>query len=465
MLPKLITSIPGPRSQALMQELHRYESPNITYFSENFPIFWERAEGTNVWDVDGNRFLDWTSGFGVASLGFQSLHLQSAIHHQSQKLWHAMGDVHPTEAKVNLCRELVKITFERWGLQGKVILGNSGFEAVEAALKTAHLATGKPGVLAFEGSYHGLGYGALDTTALPEFREPFLAQLKTFTSFVPYPTCYRCPYQCTEGYRLIGEKAPDCSEYCLEKLEEEIRNTFKKKPIGAILVEPIQGRGGVQIPPRDFLPLLRALADEYEALLIVDEIYTGFWRTGTCFACEAEQVIPDIICLGKSLTGGFPLSACVGRADLIDAWPRSTGEALHTSTFLGNPLGCAMALASLEQWQNFDLWKKQLHHLEEKLRSAFFSLKENHALLGNVRGKGALWGLELIQTDGSPDPQITSQLMVQMLNEGFIFLAGGRHHNVLTLSPPFLINEQEIQSTIRTLNTAIGGQLDHPPEK
>lgn len=455
MLPKLVTSIPGPRSRVLMEELNRYESPNITYFSEDFPIFWERAEGTNVWDVDENQFLDWTSGFGVASLGFQSAEIQTAITNQSQKLWHAMGDVHPTEVKVKLCRELVKITFERWGFSGKVILGNSGFEAVEAALKTALLATGKPGVLAFNGSYHGLGYGALDTTGLSEFRQPFLAQLKAFTSFVPYPTCYQCPYQCQEGYRLIGKKAPACSTLCLEKIAQEIHTAFKKKSIGAILVEPIQGRGGVQIPPRNFLPLLRALADEYDALLIVDEIYTGFWRTGTCFACEAEQVIPDLICLGKALTGGFPLSACVGRADLINAWPRSTGEALHTSTFLGNPLGCAMALASLAEWQNSEKWSKQLHDLEQKLRTAFLPLTENKSVIGNVRGRGALWGLEFIQSDGSPAPQICSKIINEMLAQGFIMLGGGKNHNVLTLSPPFILNEEEIQFTARALLKAI----------
>ena len=434
-----------------MQELHRYESQNITYFSENFPIFWERAEGTNVWDVDGNRFLDWTSGFGVASLGFQSDTLQKAIESQSKTLWHAMGDVHPTEAKVKLCRELVKITFERWGFQGKVILGNSGFEAVEAALKTAHLATGKSGIIAFDSSYHGLGYGALDTTGLCEFRQPFLSQLKNFTSFVPYPTCYRCPYGCEDGYRLLGEKAPACSQPCLEKIEQDIRNLFKKKSIGAILVEPIQGRGGVQIPPRNFLTLLRTLADEYEALLIVDEIYTGFWRTGTCFACEIDNVVPDLICLGKALTGGFPLSACVGRADIINAWPRSTGEALHTSTFLGNPLGCAMALASLAEWQNTEKWKKILHELEQNFRISLLPLAEKKSVIGSVRGRGALWGIELIQSDGSPNPQTCAKIITEMLNHGLIMLGGGKHHNVLTLSPSFILTKEEIQFTVSTL--------------
>src|SRR6185503_5038347 len=241
-------------------------------------------------------------------------------------------------------------TFERWGLgPGKTILGNSGFEAVEAALKTSLLHSGKPGVLAFTGSYHGLGFGALAVTELNYFRDPFRASLKEFASFVSYPHCYRCPYGETAGFRSEGRDFPNCSSTCLEQLHDEIEEIIQHREIGCILVEPVQGRGGCVVPPRDFLPLLRSICDTHKILLVLDEIYTGFNRTGALFACEHFGVIPDLICLGKGLTSGFPLSACVGRSDVMDAWPLSAGEALHTSTFLGNPLGCAMALASLEQ--------------------------------------------------------------------------------------------------------------------
>ena len=344
MLPELVTLIPGPRSRKLADELRAHESRNITYVSPGFPVFWERAHGVNVWDVDGNRFLDLTSGFGVASLGYTPQSIVEAMQDQSTRLYHAMGDVHPSAEKAALCRRLSQLTFEKWNLgPGKVILTNSGSEAVEAALKTAWLATKRRGVLAFTGGYHGLGYGALTVTGRSLFRDPFHAQLADFASFLPFPHCQQCPYEampCEPAACL-----PDCMNTFLCQAE----NLLAKGDIGAILVEPVQGRGGEVVPPEWFLPLLRSLADQYGVLLIFDEIYTGFYRTGTRFACDHGNIQPDIICLGKALTSGFPLAACVARAKVMDnAWPESTGEALHTSTFLGNPLGCRMALQSLE---------------------------------------------------------------------------------------------------------------------
>src|SRR6185369_14413893 len=211
---------------------------------------------------------------------------------------------------------------------GKTIFCNSGFEAVEAALKTALLATGKPGIIAFTGAYHGLGYGTLNATHRDHFRGPFRSQLREFGKFVPFPV----------------------TEAGTEKVVNQIKLLLRNNQIGAVLVEPIQVRGGVNVPPSGLLPVLRQICDQRQALLILDEIYTGFGRTGKWFACEHSGAVPDLICLGKALTGGFPLSACVGRADIMDtAWPASTGEAIHTSTFLGHPVGCAMALANVAE--------------------------------------------------------------------------------------------------------------------
>src|SRR4030095_10195756 len=195
MLPELITAVPGPHSLALAEKLRRYESRNVTLLADDWPIFWERARGTNVWDADGNRFLDLTSAFGVAGLGHANDTIREALTVQANELLHAMGDVHPTAVKAELCVRLSALTFERWSLgTGKVILGNSGFEAVEAALKTSLLHSGLPGVIAFNGSYHGLGLGALATTGLPFFREPFRPQLKDFATFLPYPHFFRLPF-------------------------------------------------------------------------------------------------------------------------------------------------------------------------------------------------------------------------------------------------------------------------------
>ena len=278
-----------------LQLLRDHESRNILFVEPDgsWPIVWERAHGVHVWDSAGKKYLDLTAAFGVAAAGHANPNVVRAGQKQMAKLLHAMGDVHPHARKAELARELSRLTFERWTKKtkaetGKVIFSNSGFEAVESALKTAVLATNKNGVIAFAGGYHGLGYGALNATHRKYFRKPFRSQLRAFGHFAKFPA----------------------HESDLKPLELSLRKIFRSKKIGVILVEPIQARGGINIPPPEFLPLLRKLCDEFGALLILDEIYTGFGRTGKWFACEHSGVIPDLICLGKALTGGFPLSAC-----------------------------------------------------------------------------------------------------------------------------------------------------------
>ena len=442
MLPKIFTSVPGPRSLALAKRLRRSESRNVTFITDGFPIFWERAEGTNVWDVDGNRYLDLTSGFAVAGLGYGQPEIVAAMCDQATKLYHAMGDVHPTELKVRLCEELSGMTFERWGLgNGKTILANSGSEAIEAALKTAFLATGKRGVIAFAGAYHGLGYGALETSGLPFFREPFRRQLGDFARLVPFPDCAACPFGEINNVCSAGCPFPNCSPSCLSKIEQEIFHLLTTEEIGCILVEPCQGRAGDIVPPLGFLTMLRNICDQYKVLLILDEIYTGFNRTGKLFACDYTDAKPDLICLGKGLTSGFPLSACVGRAEVMDAWPESLGEALHTSTFLGNPLGCRMALESL-RLQREDAVSVLVQQASEKLR--FMLENISHSLCGRVRGIGLMLGLEVCNKNGEPNPLLMGNIITQGLRDGLILLGGGKAGNVLSFTPPFAISDEEI---------------------
>ena len=450
MLPELQTPVPGPRSLEAAAKLRRYESRNVTYMDAEFPIFWERAHGVNVWDVDGNRFLDWTSAFGVAGLGHTNPAVRDALIAQAGSLLHGMGDVHPTPLKAELCARLSTLTFERWGAgRGKAILGNSGFEAVEAALKTALLFSGKPGVIAFRGAYHGLGYGALEVAGMPYFREPFRSQLKEFATLLPFPYCARCPYGETDAERLNEGDFPECSGSCLDKLEAEIEAALAARPIGAILVEPIQGRGGEIPPPLDFLRRLRRICDAHGILLIVDEIYTGFNRTGVLFACEHSGIVPDLICLGKGLTSGFPLSACVGREAVMDAWPASNGEALHTSTFLGNPLGCAMALASLEIHARPSV-AEQVAERGRVLKMALRGLRSPHIV--DVRGVGLLVGIEL-DLDGAA----VNGLVKRALRDGLILLQSGPAGNVLAFTPPFDITDEEIAFTAARLGEYLAG--------
>jgi 4-aminobutyrate aminotransferase-like enzyme len=318
-------------------------------------------------------------------------------------------------------------------MAGKTIFANSGFEAVEAALKTAMLATGKRRVLAFTGAYHGLGYGALNATHRAFFRDPFRSQLGKFGRFVPFPK---------ETDALAATRA-------------RIIKLLRTKQFGAILAEPIQGRGGVNVPPPGFLPLLRTLCDQYGALLILDEIYTGFGRTGTWFACEQSRTLPDLICLGKALTGGFPLSACVGMAKLMDAaWPPSAGEAIHTSTFQGHPVGCAMALAQIKEIESQSLPERSAAlgaYLMQLLR-AKISLP-GHSI--EIRGRGLMAGLEIRKAAGEPATALVLDAVKQMLRRGFILLPEGEFGNVISFSPPLIISRARLGAAVAALREVL----------
>src|ERR1035437_9160974 len=426
-----------------IEMLREYESRNVlfTELDGSWPIVWERAKGVNVWDAEGGKYLDLTAAFGVAAAGHANPNVVKAGQKQMARLLHAMGDVHPHALKAQLARELSRITFERWAKKnrqsaignrqsGKVIFSNSGFEAVESALKTAMLATKKTGVIAFEGAYHGLGYGALNVTQRNFFRSPFQSQLREFGHFAPFP-----------------KKSSD-----LATVEFQVRHFFRRERIGAILVEPVQACGGCNVPPKEFLPLLRKLCDEHGVLLILDEIYTGFGRTGKWFACEHSEMVPDLICLGKALTGGFPLSACVGRADLMDAaWPPSRGEAIHTSTFLGHPVGCAMALAQLKEIEARKLVQRSAA-LGKLLLASLSTLNPQPSTLSLAPpALGLLVGLEVCRPDGAPATDATLRLVKAMLRRGFVLLPEGEHSNIISFPPPLTISPDQLQATVNAL--------------
>jgi len=426
------------KQPATIQLLRDYESRNVTFMEPDgsWPIVWERAKGISVWDADGKKYLDLTGAFGVASAGHANPNVVKAGQQQMGKLLHAMGDVHPHALKAQLARELSRITFERWSdgeRSGKTIFCNSGFEAVEAALKTAMIKGGKYGVITFNGAYHGLGYGALNATHREHFKSPFRLQLREFSNFVPFPS-----------------KPSD-----LAVVETLIGRLFQRGWVGAILVEPMQARGGINIPPPGFLPLLRKLCDRHGALLILDEIYTGFGRTGKWFACEHSEVTPDLICLGKALTGGFPLSACVGRADLMDAaWPASTGEAIHTSTYLGHPVGCAMALAQIAEIGRLKLPDRSAQlgeYLVKLLEAEIPSLNYRVA----IRGSGLMVGVELNRTDGKPATEESLRAIKTMLHRGYIMLPEGEHANIISFTPPLTITKAQLAQAVRELKKVL----------
>jgi 4-aminobutyrate aminotransferase-like enzyme len=428
------------RTAQTLALVSQFESRNVTFLDPDgtWPIVWERAKGVHVWDAEGRRYLDLTAAFGVATTGHANSAVVRAGQRQMARLLHAMGDVHPHALKAELARQLSRLTFDRWtrgrsAQHAKTIFCNSGFEAVEAALKTARLATQRSGIIAFSGAYHGLGYGALNATHRGFFRDPFRAQLREFGRFARFPT----------------------SNVDLKITARELADAFRCGEIGAVLVEPVQARGGINVPPPEFLPLLRKLCDTHGALLITDEIYTGFGRTGRWFACEHSRTAPDLICLGKAMTGGFPLSACVGRAAVMDAaWPPSAGEAIHTSTFLGHPVGCAMALAQIRELAQRKL---PAHAATNGLRALRLlrKLKFPPHLRGSARGIGWMLGVELTLADGSPATAASLAVIKAILHRGFVLLPEGEHANVISFTPPLTLELRDFERVVTALQIEI----------
>ena len=412
-LPRLVTPVPGPRSSLLAEALRRAESRNVTFLAPDFPVFWDSAQGCLVRDADGNTFLDMTAAFGVAAVGHSHAHVVRAVQAQAGKLLHGMGDVHPSAVKAALCeriKQLIPLP------DARVILGQNGADAVEAALKTAALYTGKRSVLAFHGGYHGLSYGALDVTARADFRRPFLFQLGHFTSHLSF------------GGDL-----------------DDIAALLQTGQFGAVLCEPVQGRGGIVEPPAGWLPGLRELCTRHGALLILDEIFTGWGRTGDWFACQFEKVTPDILCVGKAMGGGLPISACVAPAAVMDAWPLSAGEALHTSTFLGNPLACAASLAALHILERDTLparAKETGAYFAHKLRG----LHDAHPdKIMDVRGRGLMLGLAFASRD------VCLALVPAALHRGLIVLPAGAG-DVLEFVPPLTVSRAQIEWCVHMLD-------------
>lgn len=442
-------------SRQTLKLLDVYESRNVTFVDHDgdWPIVWERARGWEVWTPEGRRFVDLTAAFGVAAAGHANPRVVAAGQEQLARLPHAMGDVHPHSLKGQLARALSRWTFERWlrregaapaSRRSKALFCNSGFEAVEAALKTARLATGRAGVIAFDGGYHGVGYGALSVTSRTLFRAPFQDQLREFGRFLSFPTM---PDQPAEAERTLAAAG------------KALRQALAPGDVGAILVEPAQARGGIRFPTPGFLPLLRRLSREFGALLVFDEIYTGFGRTGKWFAAEGEGVAPDLVCLGKALTGGFPLSACVGRAEVMDAWPSTHGEAIHTSTYLGNPVGCAMALAQIEELRR--------RRLPERAAKAGVALRhwltELPRRIGRIdleiRGAGLMAGVALSE-GGQPAGATAIRAVQGLLRRGFIALPEGAEGEVIGLTPPLTIPLRELRRAVHALHAALAEAAD-----
>lgn len=467
-LPHIQVAPPGPRSRALGRRLRGAESRNVTFIGDRFPVFWEEALGSNVRDVDGNVYIDLTGAFGVAFAGHRHPRVMAAAAEQQRRLVHGMGDIHPPAAKVELLERLAGLAPWR---EARAVLASAGSEAVEIALKTAELYTGRSGILAFEGGYHGLTLGALATTHRDDFRAPFRRRLYDGVAFVPFPVLQEeVSISLASCERVLADGAPGGAR------------------IGAVLVEPVQGRGGVRIPPARFFEELCALACDHGAVVIADEVFTGVGRCGSMFAGPALGLDADLICLGKALGGGYPLSACLGKAEVFDAWPESRGEALHTSTFLGHPVACAAALAFLDLVQDERLDERAAvmgERLVARLREALADVPR----VGEVRGLGLLAGIELVRgrtesagsppapaearpkrvpragqhtvhgpgSDTVPDTEAAARAVEQLLAHGVLALPAGEHGHVIELTPPATLSPHLLDHALEQLARTVTG--------
>jgi len=379
----------------------------------NDPIVWAEALGANVRDADGNVFVDLIGAFSVCAVGHSHPKVVEAVQRQAARLPHALGDVHPSVAKLELLEALASwVPFE-----SRIILGLNGADAVAAALKTAALATGRSGVLAFEGGYHGLMYGALSVCGShPAFRAPFQRQLNPDVRFAPYG-------------------------------QAELLDGVFDETIGAVIVEPALGRGGLVFPPDDFLVAVAARARAAGALVIVDEIFTGFGRTGKRFAYEG-LIEPDVLCVGKALGGGLPISACIGTAEVMRAWGNPDREAIHTATFAGSPISCAAASASLGVIEEEGLVERSrvvgerwVGRLREVLGDSVVE----------VRGRGLMVAVEL---DDGPR---CGRVMHALLQRGWLVLGAGPGGRTLQLTPPLMIDEGLLDMFARVLLDVLAG--------
>jgi 4-aminobutyrate aminotransferase/(S)-3-amino-2-methylpropionate transaminase len=387
-------------------------------------IVFAEGRGANVVDVDGNRYVDFVAGFGALLLGHAPPRVVAAVAEQEKRLGLALGDVYGSDAKLALCERLARLYPEPGA---RVMLGMSGADAVTAALKTAALATKKSGVLAFHGGYHGLSHGPLAACGLrPSFRDPFAEQLNPHVAFAPYP----------DGASTLAAA------------RDEVDRIFADGGVGAVLIEPILGRGGCVVPPPEWLPWLEARCRKNGALLLCDEIWTGFGRSGAWLASARDGVTPDLLCLGKGLGGGWPISACIGSARIMQSWGAHGGATIHTATHFGSPPACAAALATLDALEEGKLAARAEAvgaRWQERLREA----TAGHGVW-SVRGRGFMVGVAL--EGGAPRAQ---SVLRRLLRMGYLVLTGGAHADVLTLTPPLTIDEALLDAFATALRDAL----------
>jgi diaminobutyrate-2-oxoglutarate transaminase len=440
--PKIVVTPPGPKSKEALAMQSIYES-NVVSYSKAIPIAFEEGRGATIKDMDGNAYIDFFGGAGVLNVGHCNPEVLKAVAEQEKKLIHALD--FPTRPKLDLIKKLVEIAPGELKGNSKVFFGGpTGSDAVEAAVKLAKFNTGRKGILAFEGAYHGMTSGALTMSSGKKFKESFLPLISE-VHFAPYAYCYRCPF----GYDSVEECGLRCAEYVRHILEDPHSGIVDP---AAILIEAIQGEGGSIPPPDGYIKELREIATEYAIPLIIDEIQAGLGRTGKMFACEHSDTTPDIMTISKAIGGiGYPLSACICRKD-FDKWPPGA----HIGTFRGQCVAMAAGFAAL----NFMERNKLPDHATELGRYMLTRLqktKEESKYIGDVRGRGLMIGVEFVMDKNTKKPaeDIARDVRKRCYAKGLIVELGGHYSNVVRFLPPLVLTEDLADKGLAIFTNAV----------
>ena len=430
--------IPGPKSAEFLAKSAQAE-PRCS--ADQTPIVWDHGEGVWVWDVDGNIFIDFTSGVLVSNLGHNHPGLVKAIQDQAPRLMNCYS--FPTAERVNAAEKLVQVLPSNID---RVFMLSTGAEATEAALRIARRKTGKQEVLAFYGGFHGRTYGAMGVAGSMSARRQF-GQTVPGGIMAPYGSCFRCFYD---------KKFPECDFFCLKALDQIVATT-SSGDLGAVIVEPYQGTAGFIFPPEGWLKRLEQWARERDLVLIIDEVQSSFGRTGRMFAVEWEDIHPQLMCLGKGMGSGVPSSAVAGEASIFECM--APGEL--SSTWGGNPLASAATLAVLEAMEKEHL-PENARQMGEYLKPQLLELKKRYPILGDVRGKGLVFGLEFVHPeDGrTPWPEITKAFVMAAAQRGMLLGKLGFYGNVVRLAPPLVIKREEIDIAVQIMDEALAAVLD-----
>jgi 4-aminobutyrate aminotransferase len=437
---------PGSKSRYWIDEHYKYVA-TTTHDPENLPLVVERGEGVWLYDVDGNKYLDFSSSIAVCNLGYPTHpDVKKAVIEQLEKIAHAAGTDFFNPYQVELAKKLVSIAPGNW--PKKVFYSNSGTEANEAAIKLVRQATGRKVLIAFYGGFHGRTMGSLAATASKSVQRKGTFPWMPGVVHVPYPNPYRNPWH-IDGYENPGELINRVLEFIEDYIFDKL---VPPEEVAAIISEPIQGEGGYVVPPRDFFVELKKLMNRHGILLIDDEVQMGMGRTGKMFAIEHFNVAPEVITLAKALGGGvMPIGATIFRADLDFREP-----GIHSNTFGGHALACVAALETIKVVERL---LPRVQELEKLFRDELMPLKEKYEKVGDVRGIGLAWGVEFVVDKKSkkPDPATRGKVVKAALERGLVMLPCGK--SAVRLAPPLVISEEEAKTGLEIFREALSEAL------